>query len=719
MRKKSDNIVSQTGSAQSQSGGVANTGFMVVNELHQHFDSADKVNDPEIANAVSMYSKRVSECYARLDLEVLTPLSEQGDHPAVPLREVFVRPLVRADPPPIELPRELMNRLVEMGEIASSGDLPPGVEDTQIRKLQEAYKKNPPVDALEALTESEFDRVVLLGDPGSGKSTLARYLALSLTSEQISGPLAKLAGRVPLVIELRRYAEERWRDRTFEDFLDHLYATEKMSVTPAALCEILSSGKFVALFDGLDEVFDPAVRKIVTQRIAAFSSSYPGGRFIVTSRTIGYQRATLDGANYKHYMLQDLTENKIREFAELWYANACPHDAKEAAQLVRRISEAVAYSRPIRELAGNPLLLTILAIIGRRQSLPRDRQGVYRHAVTVLIAHLDQDVKHLKHSGRGAELLDILDADDLNELLRLLARHMQEGHGGIAGNHIHAQELEVIIQEYLQQYELPLIQAKEAARAMVSRLRERNFILSRYGGEVYGFVHRAFLEYLAAADIAHRYKEDREWTPKQLIEDVIGKRARDPSWHEVVLLIVGQLNERDAAKAVDHLLDQHREAGSTNQPMLAMALRALTEVRKIGALSDQSHRLILHLTHTLGVIDKNGPFKNLSQAIPLLSAFGEFWKGRALYLHWFHSYGQFMGNPELAARIAGTLYQDARVLSVLASYSTNPHVRKVLLNSGVRNFGDLPATLELVRERAVVDSDETVRMTAVRALAER
>ncbi|MGW6224447.1 NACHT domain-containing protein, partial [Streptomyces olivaceus] len=717
-KKQAKISASETGAAQSQSGGISNTGLMIVNELHQYKEShASQVTEGQIDASVLAYSRRLYESYGRLDLEVLTPLSEQGEHPTVPLREVFVRPYVRADPPPVELPRELVQRLVETGETVEHVNLPPGVKSTQLEQLRKAYKKNPPIDFVDALTDVDCSRVVLLGDPGSGKSTLARYMALALTGEEPAREMTSISGRLPIVIELRRYAEEQWRESTFEAFLNHLHATEGMCVAPEVLAKVLTQGNFVALFDGLDEVFDPSIRKVVSQRISAFAATYSRGRFLVTSRTIGYQRSTLDGAGFKHYMLQDLDERQISEFANLWYANACPDNLGERSQLVRRITDAVTHSRPIKELAGNPLLLTILAIIGRRQSLPRDRQGVYKHAVTVLVAHLDQDVKHLKHSGRGAELIDVLDAEDLHELLRLLARHMQEGRSGIAGNHIHARELEAIIQEYLQQYELPPIQAKACAKALVNRLRERNFILSRYGGEVYGFVHRAFLEYLAAADIVHRYTIDREWSPDELVTQIIGARADKPSWHEVVLLIIGQLNERDAARAIDHLLKQHRVANSSDHGMLSMAIRALAEVRKIGALADQSNRLILHLVQTLSS-HKKSTSADIDKAIPALSTFGDFWKGRPLYLRWFHVRGQFADSDELAIRVAAALYTDVALPAILVKHAPRPKVRSIMLQCVLQNWSQLPETLQLIRDRATADPATDVRLAAIRALAD-
>ena len=44
------------------------------------------------------------------------------------------------------------------------------------------------------------------------------------------------------------------------------------------------------------------------------------------------------------------------------------------------------------------------------------------------------------------------------------------------------------------------------ATAMLRQFRERNFILSLFGGGVYGFVHRAFLEYFCADDLRRRFR---------------------------------------------------------------------------------------------------------------------------------------------------------------------------------------------------------------------
>ncbi|MEV7771000.1 HEAT repeat domain-containing protein [Kitasatospora sp. NPDC086791] len=664
-----------------------------------------------MAAACAAYARRVRETYGRLDLEVLTPLSEQGEHPVVELREVFVTPQVREDPPPVELPRELVQRLVTHGEFMGES-LPPGLAQSAFEQLRDDYLDRPTEDAFSALTGPRGQRVVLLGDPGSGKSTLARYLALTL-SQDSAGPLAPLDGLVPLVVELRQYAEGQWRERTFEDFLDHRHRVAGMSLPGPELRRLLDEGRVVIVFDGLDELFDPGVRAATAERIAAFAARYDRARVVVTSRVIGYQRAALGGAGFTHFMLQDLDPGRIADFARRWYAIACPADPDLAARLVHRITGAVNASRPIRELAGNPLLLTILAIIGRRQTLPRDRRGVYEHAVRVLVAHWDRDTKHLSVPLKpgAAEAIELLDDRERMELLRLLARRMQEGTGGIAGNHIHAAELEAVFQEYFTQFGLPPHQCLAAARALRDQLRERNFILARYGGEVYGFVHRAFLEHLAAEDIVHRYTVRREWTPEGLIEEVFARRTDDPAWHEVLLLVVNQLSEPDAGAAIDHLLDRRDEAS------LVLAIRSLAEVRKIGLLRAQSDRAIDGLTGCLsGYSTFAFQVDALLAALSALSSIPS-WTGRERYLRWFHLHGQFTSSTNVKITVAVTCHTAIESSLALAAFSS-PNNTASAVTALARRWGDHPDIVPSLLALAAGRPSTSLRRKVLIELAE-
>ncbi|MEU0203629.1 MULTISPECIES: HEAT repeat domain-containing protein [unclassified Streptomyces] len=673
-------------------------------------------SEEEVAAAVARYAQRIAQVYGRLDLEVLTPLPEE--HPAVELREVFVTPTVRADPPPVELPRELLRRLVESGELPDQGALPPGVDGTVFTALRESYLRRPAQDVLEVLAAPSNRLLVILGDPGAGKSTLVRYLSLALALGAAQGPAAELAGRVPLVVELRHYAEEQWRHSSFEDFLTHLYDDFAQSVPPPVLEELLANGRALVVFDGLDELFDPKVRARTAQRIAAFAVRRPSARIVVTSRVIGYQRTVLDAAGFSHYMLQDLDEDRIGAFVRGWYRVSCPNDPVQAGRLTERLTSAVQGSPPPREMSGNPLLLTVLAIIGRRQTLPHNRRSVYEHAVTVLVSHWDQAAKLLKAplDPPVAEALDVLGPDERLELLRLLARAMQEGHSGIAGNHIHRPDLERVFRDYLQQYELPPVHAAAAARAMVDQLHERNFILSRYGSDVYGFVHRAFLEYLAAADIAHRYKEDREWTPGELVEQVVARRAEDPAWHEVLLLLAGQIGTVTVGAAVDRLLTLHAAAADDDASHVALALRMLAETGKLRELSAQSAAVVDAATRALDMRGRKGPWL-LEEALPALGAFSPHWTGHRRFLNWFRISGQFSPSEE-PTHVVCSLRLDDGELAALARRSYYGIDRLRFLYTWAERSPDDTTARDLLRHMAEHEPQDYLRSTALAVLAD-
>ncbi|WP_327718650.1 HEAT repeat domain-containing protein [Streptomyces sp. NBC_00490] len=716
-----ERAVGAAGDARAVVTGDGSSATYIENQYVQQVPEPVAPTGAEIDEALRRYATRIRETYGRLDLDVLIP-TEAGEHPPVGLDEVFVAPAVRADPPPLELPRDIRQRLVDAGEWPSS--LPPGLERDALDRARQAYAERPARDVLEVLADPGEGRLVLLGDPGAGKSTLARHLALTLTREVPPGdPLEPLAGLVPLVVELREYAVGEWRERTCEDFLRYLHGTKGMAPPVPVVERLLAEGRAVVVFDGLDELFDPAAREQVSHRIADFAGRYGGARgvrVVVTSRVIGYRRGVLERAGFSHHMVQDLNVRQIERFARQWYATAYPYDEERAARLCRRLTDAVSQSRPVGELAGNPLLLTILAIIGRRRELPRDRQGVYRHAVAVLVAHWDEHAKHLRAPDE-AEALSYLGDEDRHELLRLVARRMQDGEGGIAGNHIHQDVLLDTFKDYLrEQYELPVAQAVSAARTMVRQFRERNFILSHYGGGVYGFVHRAFLEYLAAVDIDRRYTREREWTPEEFIEEIFAGHAEDPAWHEVLLLVVGQLGEREAGAAVDRLLELHRRrvGGLWKGDLLALTVRALAEVRRLGALATQSRAVVDAIImgleaadSTFGLLDGDGDIASALRTFP------PHWSGRGRLLRWFHLRGQFKYRPQ-PGRIAAGLYQGPAWPQVMAVLADVPHGRKALLEMLAARWGAEESVRGLLREGAVAEPDEYVRKAALELLCE-
>uniref|UniRef100_UPI0035C93C66 NACHT domain-containing protein n=1 Tax=Okeania sp. SIO2F4 TaxID=2607790 RepID=UPI0035C93C66 len=230
------------------------------------------------------------------------------------------------------------------------------------------------------------------------------------------------------------------------------------------------------MFDGLDEVFDPGKREDVINDIHRFTNNYKNVRVIVTSRVIGYKPQKLRDAEFYHFMLQDLEEEQVEDFIQRWH-DFTYQDEAEGERKRERLKRAMKDSPAIKELAGNPLLLTMMAILNRHQELPRDRAELYGQASRVLLQQWDAE----------RALIDAkidpmtIDYKDKQAILREVAFFMQDNEAGLAGNLIHGNNLEKIIRDYLKSVDIN--EPRTAARVLMEQLRSRNFILCFVGAE--------------------------------------------------------------------------------------------------------------------------------------------------------------------------------------------------------------------------------------------
>ncbi|MBD3135240.1 NACHT domain-containing protein [Microbispora bryophytorum] len=714
-------------------------------------------------NLLADYYRRLIQQYGRIDLETLTP-PQYADELRVALNSIYVEQDIREEIPQIDLPKDLQQWIREEG-IVDHGELPEAINSPEFERLRDAYKERPRKALFTFLADSASRRAVLLGDPGAGKSTLARYLSISLATSQLSENLTFLEGYVPLLIELKTYvgAVREGNCSTFLQFLDFLGQTEGLGLDEDSLHQYLASGGCaLVIFDGLDEVFDPAIRDTVTRRIAAFADKYPSARIIVTSRIIGYVRRTLADAGFTHATLQDLSEQQIREFLELWYAIALHDRPNDAMLRTQRVFSAIEESRSIHQMAANPLLLTILAIIGRHQELPRERWKVYDYASTVLIEHWDVN-RHLRDERISIEFIG---EEDRRELLGRVAARMQlGGRGGVGGNYLTDAELRNEFEAYLQsRFRHTPAEAATVAKSMIRQFRERNFILSRYGSELYGFVHRAFLEFFCAESFRWKFERDQFITLAELKAEVYERYWNDPSWHEVLRLLAGMLRDHHSAAIITFLVDEVSfpwpwEFGSDLPRNVELAVRCLGEKRMTPQLDLAAERVITRviqiIEHSYLMRNQYGSFFLQDEIVPFLGFLNGDWPGKDVYLKWYLRRGvRLAWSPisEISAKVAVQLFpgdhrlgraflasihgtKDARLklplLEALSGFVAQIEVRVALLewagtgdSAAVRRAalealrgGSLdPEVRALALERVAGDDNAVVRRVALEVL---
>lgn len=576
------------------------------------------------------YARFLKRQYNVLDLDALTD-PKRDELLALRVQAVFVEQNAKEDSPPLELPKETWERLVSRAEVHSE-DLPKGITAEMLAELKTSYGSKPARPVVEILATADHRCSIVLGDPGSGKSTLLRYLTLSLIDGSTSPRLQPaLAGRVPFLVDLKSYAGLRGQNRceTFFDYFDVLAKQENCPVTGETLREHLQSGQpSVVMFDGIDEIFQPAEQEAIAKQIIAFADASPETRIIVTSRIIGYRRTLLTNAGFRHFTLQDLDRSQVTEFVRQWYTLTLGDRAGEAEARVERIRQSFAASPSIRQLAGNPMLLTIMAIIGKHQELPRERWKLYDHAASVLVQHWDVR-KHLADKQLGH---DLMDEEDKKELLRRLAYAMQAGEGGLAGNYIHAEELQTVFESYLRErYSFDPARAKITAREIINQFRERNFILSFYGASLYGFVHRAFLEFFCADAIRVRFEKTKE-LPLDGLKAIFGTRWQEKEWHEVLRLVCGMIGEEFAGEMIEHLRSFGWE--KTDGSNIALAAECLREVRRPEVLQQTGRNLLETLLEFAMGISGFPALDHAWNALGAAAIIGRRWPGREFLVQW-------------------------------------------------------------------------------------
>lgn len=692
-----------------------------------------RISIPELD--LTAYINALTRRYQNLDLDALTP-PQRDENLRQRLREIFVEQNVRENPPPVELPKEVWEKLQRDREIHAE-DLPSGVTPEDVLRARESYFEKPSRPVLDALTDPSHARSVVLGDPGSGKSTLARYVLLSLVGAEGDEKLRRaFEVHLPLLIELRSYAGlcSEVKGSSFLDFIEFMSDNEGWGLDRNALEHYLKTdGRAVVVFDGLDEIFDPEDRESVARRIAGFASDYPKARVLVTSRVIGYKRKILTDAEFSHFTLQDLDERQVEQFIDRWYALALDERPEEARARRERIMRSFKDSASIRQLAGNPMLLTIMAIIGKNQELPRERWKLYDHAAGVLIYHWDVE-RHLRDRSINAPFIG---EEEKKELLRRLAFKMQRGEGGLAGNYIHRDDLQREFEDYLRErFAQSPADAKTIGSAMIDQFRSRNFILSLYGANLYGFVHRAFLEFFCATAFVQKFEKTKEITFEELKRDVYGAHWEDKTWHEVLRLICGMIDEKFAGEIISYLTTEvHQrwpeEAGKRPPWNISLALRCLSEVKNPTTVSDSSKLLlksvclafdkyVFSMLHFIQEIGKDYFFR--SEIVEPLESIGTDWPDKQPVVDWLHNLNKpslFIGTNILGRFLAACCSGQEEIFQIFASYATHKdYTYRIMFPAIVIGWRHDPRALETLIDMAVNDPSTSCQLVAASSLAE-
>ncbi|MBD2204410.1 HEAT repeat domain-containing protein [Calothrix sp. FACHB-1219] len=701
-----------------------------VPELREILDSRNldtiRENTTQIAGIIpdfdlERYQEGIRESYGHLKLDSFDTSGYAYNE--LKLWRIFIEQNVREVeqvlPAVYELPKEHLRRLKETNQLETE------VATEELEKHKRVYLEQPIRPVLDIVNEKQkYKYVVILGDPGSGKSTLLQYLALNWAESPLNNIISL---PIPLLIELRTYMRRR-DEKECHNFLEffHKCSGAISHLNQHQLHAQLKAGKALVMFDGLDEVFEPGKREDVITDIHRFTNEYPQVQVIVTSRVIGYKPQRLKNAEFHHFMLQDLDSAQIQNFIQRWH-DLTFTDTADKVRKRERLQRGIENSKAIQELAGNPLLLTMMAILNRNQELPRDRAELYNQASRVLLHQWDVE-RALQEDKR----IDpkTIDYKDKQAMLRQVAYFMQTSDKGLAGNLIREDDLVKILTDYLKTIEVS--QAREAARVMINQLRTRNFMLCFLGADYYAFVHRTFLEYFCAWEFVWQFKETQTLTIEQLKNEVFGKHWQDETWHEVLLLIAGMIEPKFVGEIIEYLMLQDGEEEKFIN--LFLAAKCLAEVRNssiIASIANQLLNKIKALTkYDLWYYYIPYPHEEKTQLVQKIrtqavAAVATTWQESLDTKNWLKHRATQDDNYDVRgtaiALLAEHFKDDPDTKTILKHRTTqddNYFVRGTAIAQLAQNFKDDPDSKTILKHCATQDDDNYMRDVAIALLAE-
>ena len=633
---------------------------------------------------------------------------------AIKLTDVFVAPNARRSRPPMALARDYM---LKQG-------LDPDREDARNQERAQNWERTTPEPALDLIAAPDRRLLVMLGDPGAGKSSLTRYVLLRLLAETapVGSPLAGLHGHLPILIELRDFVLVE-SDRHCSDLLSYLdYCGRSLGFgfTAATVERHWTSHPAVLIVDGLDEIFDPARRKQMAEQIIGLAVRFPRLRVLVTARIAGFDEHPFRSAGFEVATLTDLTPEQVTDFSKVWFDLVFPDEPAAAERARDDLRQAIERRPQLRVLAGNPMILTIMATIARHKPLARSRAALYAQALELLCHNWDYR--------RGLKLpadspLRDLSASDTPLLLRRIAWRMQESPDGLRANAIARADLHAVVEAFFRddwRFEPP--KARRAAEEMLQRLQERNWVLTLRGPDLFGFVHRTFLEYLCATELAERFKA-HVLDVAALIAGFVTPRLADDTWHEVLRLLAGSVPETAAEQIVLAIVpDDAAVVKDATRLGLAWQVLAEVEPRRIPTLQAACGRLTdsLYVWLAAGRDERwraTSAIQEAAESIgpiawPVPHPSARAWPQRSLSLV---DQGSFL-IAALGRSVWGCPDAAKRFLEAVAVNDPGGDPRRAAIEVLGAHFRDQPGTADFLRDRAVNDPDSYPRGAAIDAL---
>nr|WP_293106912.1 NACHT domain-containing NTPase [Okeania sp. SIO2F4] len=399
-----------------------------------------------------------------------------------------------------------------------------------------------------------YSKLMVLGKPGAGKTTFLKYLAIQC----IDGDF--LTNLVPIFITLRQFAEAEKQPDLLE-YITQIFSDD--TVSALEIDSIFKNGRALILLDGLDEVREADYNRVLKQ-IRDISTRYSHNKFVISCRIAARE---YNFEKFTDVEVADFDDEQINNFANNWFKSKNPEISKK---FISKLEENL----PVKELATNPLLLTLLCLeFEDYLDFPTNRSELYERGVGVLLSKWD--AKRGIERDQVYKKLSLRRKEDL--LSQVAVKTFERG-----DYFFKQRELQENIALYI--YNLPDAKTDSEAllidsEAVLKSIEAQHGLFVERARGIYSFSHLTFHEYFTARGI---------YTTSNGLKNLVN-HISETRWREVFLLVAGMLQNADEflllmKEKIDNLLARdeklqsflnwgHQKASSIKLPFAAIEIR--------------------------------------------------------------------------------------------------------------------------------------------------